>query len=372
MHRIDSATAEADTNGAGKDGFTDGTPPSIPPTDLTAKFFNAVQEEIAVTVTTSGRTLSDVDHNQLVASVVLRDTDSHGFVTATGSNKTGLTGTGHGSGAGLAGVGGATAGAIGVNGTGGSTSGAGVKGTGTGNGVGLWGVGGPTAGAGIEGDGTQAGSYGVYGVGGPTSGPGVRGEGTGSGAGVSGVGGATSGAIGVNGTGGSTDGVGVKGTGVGSGAGGSFSSPTGYGVDVTAGGIRVVETVGRCLDATTSAASTISVYGKSSHASSGTGVFGEGASASIGVHGETVSGKGVDAYASGSGTGVYTSSSSGVALHVSGNTTLSPIRFDTQAAVPTGASLVGDLYMTNAGVLKVCTGAGTGGGATWVSVGSQA
>lgn len=40
-----------------------------------------------------------------------------------------------------------------------------------------------------------------------------------------------------------------------------------------------------------------------------------------------------------------------------------------QDAEPTGANVVGDMYVTAAGVLKICTVAGTPG--TWVSVGAQ-
>lgn len=57
---------------------------------------------------------------------------------------------------------------------------------------------------------------------------------------------------------------------------------------------------------------------------------------------------------------------------VTGDTT-SPARaafsLTPQDAQPTGASVVGDMYVTTAGVLKVCTAAGTPG--TWVSVGAQ-
>ncbi len=69
MHRIDSATAEANTNGTGKNGFTDGTVPTIPPTDLTAKWFNAVQEEIASVVEDAGTTLDDTDRGQLLSAL---------------------------------------------------------------------------------------------------------------------------------------------------------------------------------------------------------------------------------------------------------------------------------------------------------------
>jgi hypothetical protein len=40
-----------------------------------------------------------------------------------------------------------------------------------------------------------------------------------------------------------------------------------------------------------------------------------------------------------------------------------------QGAQPTGPNIVGDLYVTTAGVLKICTVAGSPG--TWVSVGAQ-
>ena len=43
--------------------------------------------------------------------------------------------------------------------------------------------------------------------------------------------------------------------------------------------------------------------------------------------------------------------------------------FITPSTEPTGPNVVGQLYMTTAGVLKVCTVAGSPG--TWVSVGAQ-
>jgi hypothetical protein len=59
-------------------------------------------------------------------------------------------------------------------------------------------------------------------------------------------------------------------------------------------------------------------------------------------------------------------------LAISGDTT-SPARaafkLVPQDAEPTGANTVGDMYVTTAGVLKICTVAGTPG--TWVSVGAQ-
>ncbi len=61
-----------------------------------------------------------------------------------------------------------------------------------------------------------------------------------------------------------------------------------------------------------------------------------------------------------------------VPLEILGDTT-SParaaFRIVPQDAQPTGASTIGDMYVTSAGILKICTVAGTPG--TWVNVGSQ-
>lgn len=72
-----------------------------------------------------------------------------------------------------------------------------------------------------------------------------------------------------------------------------------------------------------------------------------------------------------SGTGIVAvaGSTTGVSLLIQvGNGVLAPIRFQTSNQ-PTGLSAVGDMYVTAAGVLKICTVAGTPG--TWVSVGTQ-
>lgn len=55
-------------------------------------------------------------------------------------------------------------------------------------------------------------------------------------------------------------------------------------------------------------------------------------------------------------------------LTATGTAARSPF-FITPSAEPTGPNVVGDIYMTTAGVLKVCTVAGTPG--TFVSVGTQ-
>lgn len=57
---------------------------------------------------------------------------------------------------------------------------------------------------------------------------------------------------------------------------------------------------------------------------------------------------------------------------ITGDTTapaIAAFRLIPQDAQPTGASLVGDMYVTTAGVLRICTVAGTPG--TWVNVGAQ-
>lgn len=57
MRRINTATAADDLFGAGKDGFTDGSAPSPPPTHLNATWFNNAQEEIARAVEGNGATV---------------------------------------------------------------------------------------------------------------------------------------------------------------------------------------------------------------------------------------------------------------------------------------------------------------------------
>jgi hypothetical protein len=83
---------------------------------------------------------------------------------------------------------------------------------------------------------------------------------------------------------------------------------------------------------------------------------------SAGGYFESTSGKGVHAKCSGTG----------VALRVEGDQTnpvRAPISVVTCNAEPTGPNEVGDMYVTSAGVLKICTVAGSPG--TWVNVGSQ-
>jgi hypothetical protein len=64
MHRIDSATADANKHGTGKDGFQD--PSAGAPTATTADWFDAVQEEVAAPIEASGITLVKGTNNQLL------------------------------------------------------------------------------------------------------------------------------------------------------------------------------------------------------------------------------------------------------------------------------------------------------------------
>ena len=78
MHRIDTATAEADKHGSGKDGFSEGDPQTgDPATIVSADFLDALQEEIAYTVEQSGGTLSKGDNTQLYTAIVAIATAIH-------------------------------------------------------------------------------------------------------------------------------------------------------------------------------------------------------------------------------------------------------------------------------------------------------
>ncbi len=115
------------------------------------------------------------------------------------------------------------------------------------------------------------------------------------------------------------------------------------------------------------------------------GITATGHGSGYGVHAIGLSGGGAAVRAEALDASVCVSASAaGIALGVNidraggrgmviniGTGALAPLFIATQASVPSGDSLVGDLYVTTAGVLKICTVAGTGGGATWVSVGAQ-
>lgn len=70
MHRIDTATKAPDLFGAGKDGFKDGDKASgIAATDLTAAFFNDIQENIAGVIEGADYALVKGDATQLASAV---------------------------------------------------------------------------------------------------------------------------------------------------------------------------------------------------------------------------------------------------------------------------------------------------------------
>lgn len=70
MHRIDTATAQKDKFGAGKNGFTRGNPQTgTPATDLDGDYFDMLQEELVGVVEASGIELDKSKHNQLLTAL---------------------------------------------------------------------------------------------------------------------------------------------------------------------------------------------------------------------------------------------------------------------------------------------------------------
>ncbi len=70
MHRIDTATAQKDKFGAGKNGFTRGNPQTgTPATDLDDDYFDMLQEELCAVVEESGAELDKGKHNQLLTAL---------------------------------------------------------------------------------------------------------------------------------------------------------------------------------------------------------------------------------------------------------------------------------------------------------------
>lgn len=65
-HRIDTATAQKDKFGVGKNGFTRGNPQTgVPATELDDDYFDMLQEEIVGIVEAAGDTLDKTQRNQL-------------------------------------------------------------------------------------------------------------------------------------------------------------------------------------------------------------------------------------------------------------------------------------------------------------------
>lgn len=70
MHRIDTATAQKDKFGAGKNGFTRGNPQTgTPATDLDDDYCDMLQEELAGVVEATGVNLDKSKHNQLLTAL---------------------------------------------------------------------------------------------------------------------------------------------------------------------------------------------------------------------------------------------------------------------------------------------------------------
>lgn len=70
MHRIDTATKSADKHGAGKDGWTGGNQQGgVPPTQFSADFMDALQEEIARVIESSGLALNKASNDQLKLAI---------------------------------------------------------------------------------------------------------------------------------------------------------------------------------------------------------------------------------------------------------------------------------------------------------------
>lgn len=70
MHRIDTATAQKDKFGAGKNGFTRGNPQTgTPATDLDDDYFDMLQEELAGVVEATGVALDKKKRNQLLTAI---------------------------------------------------------------------------------------------------------------------------------------------------------------------------------------------------------------------------------------------------------------------------------------------------------------
>lgn len=296
--------------------------------------------------------------------------------------------TGGATGAGIVGIGGATSGA-GVTGTGtagnsrggtfaGQGSAAGAQGTGGTTGSGLVGIGGATSGDGVVGNGGAGGGSGVSGtaMGGNGNGGYFTGQGSGNGTvsfggatgnGIVSYGGATSGSGGTFlGTGGNSQGIIATGHGSASGiesTGGASAGNGGYFTGGT-GGNGVVG-IG-----TTTGNGVVGIGG----ATSGDGVTGTGTAGNANGGSFTGVGSGSGILATGASTGFGASvvNLAGFALNITPDTT-SPVqaavRWTPQDTQPTGAHVVGDMYVLTNGTLNVCTAAGTPG--TWQQVGRK-
>lgn len=89
MHRIDTPTAQIDKFGVGKNGFTRGNPQTgVPATALDDDYFDAVQEELAGVIESTGVTLDKGNRTQLLTALkklFLRTSNNFSEIAAAGS-----------------------------------------------------------------------------------------------------------------------------------------------------------------------------------------------------------------------------------------------------------------------------------------------
>ena len=287
---------------------------------------------------------------------------------ATGgtTNGDGIICTGSGAGKGITATGGSANGTGAVI-TGGGTTSDGLQASG-GSATGRGGVfTGKGVSAGINATGGSSGGTGGVFNGGPTNGSGVSATADGTGTGAIAVGGDDSG-TGGSFTGGATNGKGLVVTGTGTGTGIEVDGGTGtstHGIDAKSNSNGGYAIYARALVAGsraayfsggTSSSSTVRLL-----AGAGIGMQASGGSTTIDVTNGGSSSKGIK---------VERQGSSGYALSVENDGAISPnqatFHLEPIAAQPLGPSLVGDMYVTTAGVLRICTVAGTPG--TWVNV----
>ena len=105
MHRIDTKTAQKDKFGAGKNGFTRGTPQTgTPATDLDDDYFDMLQEELCSVVEASGASLEKARHDQLLTALralLLSRKNPFGDIKSDGTVPTALENLGLGEGSAL-------------------------------------------------------------------------------------------------------------------------------------------------------------------------------------------------------------------------------------------------------------------------------
>lgn len=93
MHRIDTATAQIDKFGSGKNGFTRGNPQTgTLATTLDDDYLDSIQEEISGVIEAAGITLDKDNNAQLLAAILklfIPSGDRGDFVAITGDTMTG-------------------------------------------------------------------------------------------------------------------------------------------------------------------------------------------------------------------------------------------------------------------------------------------